>query len=112
MRVEGAATSDHVFSRSRDIALWIVARLTPHWKRLLTFLDAVSRLEDLYWKGHWPGASSTPRPTALAMKTVCDFADDEKVDRWQKVAARISSVVLGAFLERYIDEMTAMAGSQ
>jgi nucleoside phosphorylase/CheY-like chemotaxis protein len=57
-------------------------------------------------------SSSTPRPTALAMKTVCDFADDEKVDKWQRVAARISSVVLGAFLERYLDEMTALAGTQ
>jgi hypothetical protein len=38
---------------SKEI-LWIVARLTPHWKRLSTFLGDVSRLEDLYWKGHWP----------------------------------------------------------
>lgn len=57
-------------------------------------------------------SSATPRPTALAMKTVCDFADEEKADRWQNLAARISAVVLGTFLERYVDDMTTMAGSQ
>jgi nucleoside phosphorylase len=56
-------------------------------------------------------ASAVPRPTALAMKTVCDFADEAKADQWQRLAAQVSSKVVAQFFERYMREMDALAGS-
>jgi len=55
--------------------------------------------------------SASPRPTALAMKTVCDFADEAKADTWQKLAAHVSSQVVAEFFQRYMSEMSPLAGS-
>lgn len=53
-----------------------------------------------------------PRPTALAMKSVCDFADAEKNDQWQGYAAYTSAQALKEFFERYMIEIHPLAGSR
>lgn len=40
--------------------------------------------------------AAAPKPTAIAIKSVCDFADSQKNDKWQKYAAYTSA----AFAER------------
>lgn len=46
-------------------------------------------------------AASSPRPSALALKAVCDFADPDKKDGMQKFAAYTSAAVMTELFERY-----------
>ena len=45
--------------------------------------------------------ASSPRPSALALKAVCDFADPDKKDQMQKFAAYTSAAVMTELFERY-----------
>ena len=49
--------------------------------------------------------ASRPRPTAFTCKSVCDFADEQKDDRWQAYAAYTSASALTVFLERYMTDL-------
>ncbi|MGJ4899829.1 hypothetical protein ACQR2B_32930 [Bradyrhizobium oligotrophicum] len=51
-----------------------------------------------------------PRPTPLTIKSVCDFADEQKSDEFQKYAAYTSAQALGRFFERYMHEIAGFAG--
>jgi nucleoside phosphorylase/CheY-like chemotaxis protein len=51
-----------------------------------------------------------PRPTPVAIKSVCDFADEDKSDDFQKYAAYTSAQALGRFFERYMAEISGFAG--
>jgi nucleoside phosphorylase/CheY-like chemotaxis protein len=53
-----------------------------------------------------------PRPTAFICKAVCDFADEEKNDRWRSYSAYCSAQATREFFETYMHEMAALAGSQ
>jgi len=46
--------------------------------------------------------ASEPRPTAFAMKSVVDFADGEKDDRFQAYGAFVSAQMLRRFAEKYL----------
>ena len=46
-------------------------------------------------------AASSPRPSAFALKSVCDFADPDKQDAMQKFAAYTSASVMTELFERY-----------
>ncbi|MDQ8027603.1 MAG: hypothetical protein REJ23_02675, partial [Brevundimonas sp.] len=46
-------------------------------------------------------AASSPRPTAFALKSVCDFADPDKKDAMQKFAAYTSASVMTELFKRY-----------
>jgi nucleoside phosphorylase/CheY-like chemotaxis protein len=52
-----------------------------------------------------------PKPTAFAMKAVCDFGTRIKNDEYQAYAAHTSAQVFGTFCERYFHEMVDLAGS-
>ena len=56
-------------------------------------------------------SSASAKPTALAFKTVCDFADEEKADKWQTYACHMSAQSLAAFFERYMGEIHELAGT-
>lgn len=56
-------------------------------------------------------ASSWPRPTALALKSVCDFADDTKADTHQKFCCFVSARGTQLFFERYMTEIATLAGA-
>lgn len=43
-----------------------------------------------------------PRPIALVIKSVCDFADTEKNDQWQKYAAHTSAMFMYLFISNHI----------
>jgi nucleoside phosphorylase len=49
--------------------------------------------------------SGSPRPTAFALKSVCDFADEQKDDKWQAYAAYTSAEIFRTFAERYFTEI-------
>jgi nucleoside phosphorylase len=51
-----------------------------------------------------------PRPTPIAIKSVCDFADEDKSDEFQAYAAYTSARALGGFFERYMHEIGDFAG--
>jgi nucleoside phosphorylase len=53
-----------------------------------------------------------PRPTALICKSVCDFADEEKDDKWQTYAAYTSVAAIKLFFERYMHEIVDLAGNR
>lgn len=46
-------------------------------------------------------AAGSPKPSALALKAVCDFADPDKKDEMQKYAAYTSASVMTELFERY-----------
>ncbi|TRO30100.1 response regulator [Pseudomonas sp. ALS1131] len=46
--------------------------------------------------------SLAPRPTAIVIKSVCDFADEEKNDDYQDYAAFTSAQALRIFIESYL----------
>lgn len=46
-----------------------------------------------------------PKPLALGLKGICDFADDEKNDSAQAYAAYASASFMRAFCERYVAEL-------
>jgi len=50
-------------------------------------------------------AAVAPKPVAFSMKSVCDFADEEKDDAFQQYAAYTSATTIRRFFERYIDEL-------
>lgn len=50
-------------------------------------------------------SAGVPKPSAFAMKSVCDFADAEKSDHLQGYAAYVSARAIGGFLERYFREL-------
>lgn len=43
-----------------------------------------------------------PQPKAFAIKSVCDFADEEKNDEYREYAAYTSGAALRVFVERYL----------
>jgi len=47
--------------------------------------------------------ATSPKPTPIVMKSVCDFADSEKNDNIQRYAAYTSAKVLHEFFLRYIN---------
>jgi nucleoside phosphorylase/CheY-like chemotaxis protein len=55
-------------------------------------------------------ASGAPRPTAMAFKSVCDYADPDKKDSKQPYAAFTSAAVMKEFFERYFDEISRSGG--
>jgi nucleoside phosphorylase len=50
--------------------------------------------------------SGPPRPAAFGLKSVCDFADHLKNDKYQKYAAYTSAQVLAEFVRRYGVQLT------
>lgn len=52
-----------------------------------------------------------PKPTAFAMKSVCDFGTRIKNDEYQAYAAHTSAQVFKTFCERYFHEIIDLAGS-
>ena len=52
--------------------------------------------------------AKSPKPRSLAIKSVCDFGDTEKDDRYQKFAAHMSSYVAREFIERFGVELRAL----
>ena len=55
-------------------------------------------------------AAAFPKPTAFAVKSVCDFASHHKNDQYQSYAAHVSANIIGHFLERYTAEIVGYAG--
>ncbi len=55
--------------------------------------------------------STSPKPTAIIMKSVCDFADDEKTDKWQPYTSYTSAQGMHAFFNRYLAEIITLAGT-
>ncbi|MGB3381717.1 MAG: hypothetical protein WBA47_09050 [Rhodanobacter sp.] len=49
--------------------------------------------------------ASRPKPIALGIKSVCDFADDEKSDAAHPYAAYTSAAYLKEFCERYVADI-------
>ncbi len=56
-------------------------------------------------------ASSWPRPTAIGLKAVCDFADDTKADTHQKFCCFVSAHGMRLFFERYMADVSGLAGT-
>jgi nucleoside phosphorylase/CheY-like chemotaxis protein len=56
-------------------------------------------------------SAAAPRPTAFALKSVCDFADQDKDDTMQAYAAYTSAAALRVFMERYLGEIIELAGT-
>lgn len=52
-----------------------------------------------------PRMAPRPRPIAFSCKSVCDFADDSKDDRWQTYAAYTSVAGITEFFTRYMDQL-------
>lgn len=50
--------------------------------------------------------AARPKPVALGLKSVCDFADDEKNDSAQSYAAYTSASFLREFCERYFSDLS------
>jgi nucleoside phosphorylase/CheY-like chemotaxis protein len=55
--------------------------------------------------------ASVPRPTAFAMKSVCDFGTKIKNDEFQAYAAYTSAQTFALFCERYFHEIYDLAGT-
>lgn len=56
-------------------------------------------------------SASAPKPTAFVLKSVCDFADEQKDDRWQSFAAYTSAQSVRMFFERHMSEIRDLAGT-
>lgn len=50
--------------------------------------------------------ASDPQPSAMAFKSVCDFADPDKKDSFQAYASYTSAEAVKAFFERYMHELS------
>lgn len=50
-------------------------------------------------------AASRPRPVTFSCKSVCDFADELKDDRWQNYAAYTSARAVAEFCERFTGQL-------
>jgi nucleoside phosphorylase len=46
--------------------------------------------------------SRRPKPTAVSLKAVCDFADPDKNDGFQPYAAFVSAQVIRNFVEAFL----------
>ena len=55
--------------------------------------------------------ASFPRPTAFAIKSVCDFGDRGKSDEHQRYAAFTSAKGIELYLTRFLSEIVPLAGS-
>lgn len=55
--------------------------------------------------------STSPKPTVIIMKSVCDFADEEKLDKWQPYASYTSAQGMHAFFNRYLADIITLAGT-
>jgi nucleoside phosphorylase len=53
-------------------------------------------------------SAAHPRPTPIAFKSVCDFADPDKKDEMQAYAAYTSANALRYFFERYLSEIVSL----
>jgi nucleoside phosphorylase len=51
---------------------------------------------------HAAAHASHPRPMAFSVKSVCDFADQDKGDAFQRYAAYTSAQVVYHFADRYL----------
>lgn len=49
--------------------------------------------------------AARPRPVAFSCKSVCDFADEKKDDKWQTYASYTSARAITEFFERYMFEL-------
>jgi|CXWL01.1.fsa_nt_gi nucleoside phosphorylase/CheY-like chemotaxis protein len=56
-------------------------------------------------------SSTSPKPTAIIMKSVCDFADDEKSDKWQHYSSHTSAQGMHVFFNRYLAKIISLAGT-
>lgn len=56
-------------------------------------------------------SANSPKPTAFALKSVCDFADSNKNDSYHAYAAYTSAQAVRAFFERYMHEIQGFAGT-
>lgn len=54
--------------------------------------------------------ASRPKPLTLALKSVSDFADSRKDDRFQQYAAHTSAQALWQFLTRYMPDLHRLVG--
>jgi nucleoside phosphorylase len=54
-------------------------------------------------------AAARPRPIAFSCKSVCDFADETKDDKWQAYAAYTSAAAVTEFFERYMHQLDPKA---
>lgn len=61
----------------------------------------------IYFAAQHAGA---PKPTAFALKAVCDFADNSKDNSVQKYASYASAAVMAHFFEKYMVELRGLAG--
>lgn len=63
--------------------------------------------------GMYAAASSAgfPRPTAIAMKAVCDYGDKGKNDDHQRYAMFTSAQAVKAFLSNFLTEIHSLAGT-
>lgn len=55
--------------------------------------------------------STSPKPTVIIMKAVCDFADETKSNVWQAYACHTSAQGMAAFFSRYLWDISALAGT-
>lgn len=55
-------------------------------------------------------AAGSPRPTPIALKSVCDFGNGTKDDALQRYAAYTSAQALKVFVERHLSEILEEAG--
>ncbi len=44
-----------------------------------------------------------PQPIAIVFKSVCDYVNPNKNDKWQKYAAYTSALFLYEFIKKYVD---------
>lgn len=49
--------------------------------------------------------ATTPKPTAIALKSVCDYANPHKNDKVQRYSAYASARVMRELIERYFDRL-------
>jgi nucleoside phosphorylase/CheY-like chemotaxis protein len=52
-----------------------------------------------------------PRPTVIAFKSVCDFADPDKKDEFQAYAAYTSANALHVFMNSFLSDILELAGT-
>ena len=54
---------------------------------------------------------SSPKPSVMVVKAVCDFADERKNDGWQAYASFTSANYLAIFLEKYLPTIKPLCGT-
>jgi hypothetical protein len=58
-----------------------------------------------------PQNAGLPRPTPFVLKSVCDFADPDKIDDMQAYAAYTSAKALEVFVQKYLCDISTFAGT-